>query len=120
MQGRPALAEAARLGMPTMVRLLLDRGANPNLSDPSMGSTPLHMASEGLWGVMGHEEEENNISMSDRYNANDRSITDTIELLLSRDAAPNTPDISGRTPLHVVVSPPAAAAMVPVVSSLAL
>ena len=70
---RTPLHEAAGRGPKDVVHLLLDRGAQPNISEHT-GRTPLLVAAFG-----GHK--------------------DVIKTLLDRGAEPNIGDINGTTPL---------------------
>jgi ankyrin repeat protein len=72
------LHEAVRLGEPGFVRMLLEKGANPNARDYS-GETPLHEA----------------LRRRDR---------DMVGALLDFGANPNLPDRMGLTPLQAAGS----------------
>ena len=72
--GTTPLHWAAQYGHAELVKLLLDRGANPD-SKCIVGRTPLHRTAE-----YGH--------------------TDLVKLLMDRGADPNEADKSGTTPLH--------------------
>ncbi|KAM6474067.1 uncharacterized protein PHA67_006669 [Liasis olivaceus] len=65
-----------KLGNPKVAELLLHRGANPNLPDPSTGSLPVHDAAR-------------------------EGFLDTLQVLLSGGARLDLPDHSGRLPLQV-------------------
>lgn len=64
-----------------LVRLLLERGANPNIMDASAGNTPLTEAAF-------------------------RQSKEIVSLLLAANADPNTPQPGRRTALHFAVSQP--------------
>ena len=82
VNGKSPLHYAAQFGYTDMVKLLLDAGADPNMSD-SWGLTPLHWASEP--------------STEDVDQATAMSV---VKLLLNSGADPNKADKQGRTPLH--------------------
>ncbi|XP_063152769.1 SH3 and multiple ankyrin repeat domains protein 3-like isoform X1 [Candoia aspera] len=65
-----------KLGNPKVADLLLQRGANPNLPDPSTGSLPVHDAAR-------------------------EGFLDTLQVLLSGGARLDLPDDRGRLPLDV-------------------
>lgn len=75
---RIALHQATWNGHPTVVRRLLQAGADPNETDDE-GETALHQAA---W----------------------RGHTSVMELLLDGEADPNTKDKTGQTPLHQAAS----------------
>uniref|UniRef100_A0A8B9S676 Ankyrin 1 n=1 Tax=Apteryx owenii TaxID=8824 RepID=A0A8B9S676_APTOW len=77
LPGATPLHCAARIGHTSMVKLLLENSANPNLAT-TKGFTPLHVAAK--YGKV-----------------------DVAELLLARDANPNAAGKNGLTPLHVAV-----------------
>jgi len=74
----PPIWEAVRRGRANVVRLLLERGADPNHVWP-MGATLLHLAA----------------------NTGNREI---VQILIEAGMDINAPDNDGRTPLHVTVS----------------
>ena len=69
---------------PAMVKLLLDKGANPNLGDRH-NNTPLHILMQ-----RGKHENQHNYPL--------------IKLLIDRGANPNLTSNDGDTPLHYLVS----------------
>ncbi|XP_063152770.1 cyclin-dependent kinase inhibitor 2A-like isoform X2 [Candoia aspera] len=73
--GRSAI-QVMKLGNPKVADLLLQRGANPNLPDPSTGSLPVHDAAR-------------------------EGFLDTLQVLLSGGARLDLPDDRGRLPLDV-------------------
>lgn len=81
MYGDTLLHRACYKDDPERIRLLLDRGADPNVSN-LVGTTPLH------WVC--------------RYPKT--SHTDLVRFLLERGADVNVRDKNGRTPLHIACS----------------
>ncbi|MCP3920709.1 MAG: hypothetical protein GY711_34720 [bacterium] len=81
--GETALHEAVRSAGEGMVRLLLERGADPSVAEES-GSTPLHAAAED--SLHGH-------------------LAGVVTALLNAGASPDAEDGEGRTPLHAAVGP---------------
>ena len=74
--GYTALHNAAIIGNPSCVQLLLDNGADPNIQDNN-GRTPLHDAIQ-------------------------QELGDVIRLLLDRGADPNIVDKEGKTPKNLI------------------
>ncbi|KAK9408113.1 CDKN2A: Cyclin-dependent kinase inhibitor 2A [Crotalus adamanteus] len=64
-----------KLGNPRVAELLLERGANPNLPDPSTGSRPVHDAAR-------------------------EGFLDTLQVLISGGARLDLPNHYGRLPLQ--------------------
>lgn len=64
-----------KLGNPRVAELLLERGANPNLPDPSTGSLPVHDAAR-------------------------EGFLDTLQILISGGARLDLPNHYGRLPLQ--------------------
>lgn len=64
-----------KLGNPKVAELLLERGANPNLPDPSTGSLPVHDAAR-------------------------EGFLDTLQVLISGGARLDLPNRYGRLPLQ--------------------
>uniref|UniRef100_A0A8C8BM08 Ankyrin-1 n=1 Tax=Otus sunia TaxID=257818 RepID=A0A8C8BM08_9STRI len=101
---------AARIGHTSMVQLLLENNANPNLTTTA-GHTPLHIASreghvdtalallqKGASQTCMTKKGFTPLHVAAKYGK-----VDVAELLLARDAHPNAAGKNGLTPLHVAV-----------------
>uniref|UniRef100_A0A803SU80 Ankyrin 1 n=1 Tax=Anolis carolinensis TaxID=28377 RepID=A0A803SU80_ANOCA len=101
---------AARLGHCSMVKLLLENGADPNLSTTA-GHTPLHItAREGHLDCACAllEKEASQTVMTKKgftplHVASKYGKVDVAEVLLEHNAQPNAAGKNGLTPLHVAV-----------------
>ncbi|KAJ5169200.1 uncharacterized protein N7482_004794 [Penicillium canariense] len=79
ISGRAPLHYAAEIGHIEIVKLLLDKGADPNINEVHSGRTPLYYAAE-------------------------KGYNEVVKLLLDKGANPNTNEVrDGRTPLHCAV-----------------
>jgi ankyrin repeat protein len=112
IDGSTALHDAALKGQAAMLRLLLEKTANPNHKSKS-GATPLHDAAlagkvEAVTILLNHgariDERETDSGDTPLYMAAAFGREEVALLLLEKGADPNLPDRTGATPLHATLA----------------
>jgi hypothetical protein len=108
--GRTALHRAVCSGNESMIRLLLDRGADATLQD-SDGNTALHLAAQqGFDGVVStllalpvERDATNYMGCTALFLAVEAKHEGTVQELLKSSASLNLKDLLGNSPLHLAV-----------------
>jgi ankyrin repeat protein len=112
VDGSPCLHDLALKGKATMLRLLLDKGANANHRSRT-GATPLHDAAlagntAAIDVLLAHHADinarETDSGDTPLYMAAAFGREDAARLLLEKGADPNIPDKNGATPLHATLA----------------
>ena len=88
------LMAAVNQGYPKIVKILLDKGADPNLASPQTGETPLHIAA--LRGFEEGSMESLKLLLDAGANPNVKNKVN----VLTQSLAGGTTPVIGETPLH--------------------